>query len=163
MLTELNLQIEAQTKQLLGPKGLSRQMEDSREKMLEIRRLFERDRRAASLDYQRICIHKDTYGSKIKKAVKEQEESQKRVQESRHKYNDLETEIQEIGDEIVRLKDELLDVNEEISQLNNRTLLKDQEYRRTELTLQEIEAKLNTQAQGRQPPNPKQVVIKVHD
>ena len=65
------------------------------------------------------------------------------MQESRQKYNDLETEIQEIGDEIVRLKDELLDVNEEISQLNNRTLLKDQEYRRTELALQEIEAKLN--------------------
>ena len=90
MLTELILQIEAQNNQLLGPKGLSIQMTDSREGLLDIRKQFERLKRTSSLDYQKIGIVKDNFRAKIRKAIKDQEDFQNRIDELRKKHSEYE-------------------------------------------------------------------------
>ena len=115
-------------------------MEKVRNDLLEIRRMFERDRRTSSLDYQKKKLQIADSKDKLGRAHKYQEEHEKKNQDYRNKHGDMEDEIEKLDNEINALKDEMNEINEQIIKYDNHKLTMEQDRRRVDISMQEYYA-----------------------
>ena len=130
---------------MLGPKGLSTQMERVRGDLLSVKQLFERDRRTASLDYQRKQLQIKDSKEKLARANRDQDEHKKKEKDLMGKVDNLEEEIDKIDNEINLLKDEINDINEQMFKIDNHKTTIDHERRRVDINLQEFYAVMKSE------------------
>lgn len=109
-----NLQIEAQTNQLLGPQGLNSQMEKSNTQLKEIREEYDKERKLYALDYQKIQLVKDEKRQRLRKVKKKNEDVEMKNLEQMDRQEAKRKEIIELDGEINLYQDEMAQMTDEL-------------------------------------------------
>ena len=95
-----NLQIEAQTNQLLGPQGLNAQVEASKNQLLQMQEEYDKERKLYALDYQKIQLVKEEMRKRLKKAKKKNEDVELKNLEQMDRQEQKRKEILQLDDDI---------------------------------------------------------------
>lgn len=151
ILKDKNLQIEAQTQQLLGKGGLNDQHEKSREELLKIQLDGKRQNQIYKLDNQNIKKVMEKTKEQLSAVKKHQDkillESDRTLdheKEFTQKGKTLETEKEGYNDELVYLA-------EEIEKMEDHIILTQQEHRKLDMEWKLYVLESEKQSMGKQP------------
>ena len=132
-----NLQIEAQTNQLLGAQGLNSQMEGSQTELQKIREDYDKERKLYALDYQKLQLVKDERRTRLRKTKKQNEDVELKNLEQMDRQEAKRKEIIELDEEINLYQEEMTDMNEELQRIEQHIIITQQENRRLQFQWEE--------------------------